>query len=138
MSEPENSSDEIVAVNLQNDASVYEENENDKVVQTDVDSVHVENLLKQLMNKNLLFARLEKKIKYLSWTEETFINDDKKLLHFTGLQNMSVFKIILEYIGSSLSAIKVQKLTNFQKLLLTLMKLRSNPTFTELGYRFGE
>jgi len=50
---------------------------------------------------------------------------------------MALFNLILDYINDSLSAVKVKRMTNFQKLLLTLMKLRTNATFVGLGYRFG-
>ena len=80
---------------------------------------------------------LKRTIEILSWTEESFRNDDKKLAHFTGVSSMPLFLLILSRISDSLSAIKVKRMNNFQKLLLTLMKLRTNASFVGLGYRFG-
>ena len=49
---------------------------------------------------------------------------------------MNGFLLILGQLDSYLSTIKVQKLTNFQKLLIVFMKLRLNLDYTDLSYRF--
>ncbi|XP_008184858.1 uncharacterized protein LOC103309919 [Acyrthosiphon pisum] len=49
---------------------------------------------------------------------------------------MDVFKLILESIKPGLT-VSNQRLTEFQKLLLCLMKLRLNLPFKDLGFRFN-
>lgn len=58
------------------------------------------------------------------------------LTYYTGLESIEVFNLILDYIKCGLTS-KNQRLTEFQKLILCLMKLRLNFSFTDLGYRFN-
>lgn len=81
--------------------------------------------------------RLTHRIEELSWTEATFTRNDKKLLHFTGLGSMALFMLLVNVINDSLTEVRVRGMSNFQKLLLTLMKLRTNTSFVGLGYRFN-
>lgn len=72
----------------------------------------------------------------LSFKEESFCNDDKKIAFFTGLPSLALLTLILSQMNHALDTVKVKKLTNFQKLILTLMKLRNNLSFRGLAYWF--
>lgn len=65
-----------------------------------------------------------------------FKDNDKKTLFFTGFPNWKLlskfFDIVKIFIPSHFNC----KLSQFQMVVLTLMKLRLNATFTDLGYRF--
>jgi len=58
------------------------------------------------------------------------------LAFYTGLESMDLFLLILEKIKPALTSSN-QRLTEFQKLLLCLMKLRLNMPFVDLGCRFN-
>lgn len=81
---------------------------------------------------------LQKKVKKISFTEETFFADDKKLKYYTGLPSLDLFNFLLQFVKEVFADIvRDVRLTPFQVLLLTLMKLRLNRTFTELHYDFS-
>lgn len=56
--------------------------------------------------------------------------------YYTGLESIAVFNLFLDYIKPGLTA-KNQRLSEFQKLLLCLMKLRLNLPLTYIGFRFN-
>ena len=58
---------------------------------------------------------LKLRIKELSWREKSFMNNDKKLLHSTGIGSMALFKLILSRIDDSLDAVNRLGLNNFEK-----------------------
>lgn len=88
--------------------------------------------LEKLRNKNF---ELQNQIDYFNFTEKTFNGREKMFTYYTGLESIAVFNLILELIKDGLTA-NNQRLNEFQKLLLCLMKLRLNIPFTDLGYRF--
>jgi len=80
---------------------------------------------------------LRTEVKRLSFQEESFQGDDKKVAFFTGLPSLTVLNLILCQITNALDKVKVKNHTNFQKLVLCLMKMRNNVTFRGLSYRFN-
>ena len=61
--------------------------------------------------------------------------DDEKVKYYTGLPNRKVLDVVLEYIKTDLSEIKI--LSRFHQVLLTLMRMRLNLHNQDLAYRFG-
>ncbi len=90
----------------------------------------------ELRNRNEELYKLRELLKKVSLDEHSF-DDDAKMLFFTGLPNVNVFKLILNYLEPALDNIIVRSINNFQKLLICLMKLRRNFSFKYLQYRFG-
>ena len=63
--------------------------------------------------------------------------DDEKVKYYTGLPNCKVLDVVLEYIKTDLSEIKI--LSRFHQVLLTLMRMRLNLHNQDLAQsRFGE
>lgn len=81
---------------------------------------------------------LRESLKRVSLDEISFEGNDKKLLYYTGIPTVAIFRLILRYLDAALTSnVRCKKVTNFQKLVLCLMKLRHNTSFRGLGYRFG-
>lgn len=80
----------------------------------------------------------EKKILELSYDYESFKNNDKKTRFYTGLPCFNTAKALYELLEKDLPVIHHNtKLSKFQMFLLTLMKLRNNFSFRELGFKFN-
>lgn len=67
---------------------------------------------------------------------EFFKENDKKTRFYTGLTTWTLLNNLFETVKEFLPIHFNCKLTKFQMFVLTLMKLRLNLTFTDLGYRF--
>lgn len=68
---------------------------------------------------------------------ESYDSSSKKLIYYTGLPSLSLFLQVLLVIDNFLSRIRIRRLSNFQKLLIVLMKMRLNLDFSDLSYRFN-
>eukprot|EP00058_Branchiostoma_floridae_P004929 XP_002590417.1 hypothetical protein BRAFLDRAFT_201218 [Branchiostoma floridae] len=80
---------------------------------------------------------LRQTITALSLTEEIFMVDSEKVRFHTGLPNYNVFNSVLTLLSPQMTEPTRCKLSHFQQLLLTLMKLRLNLFHQDLAYRFG-
>lgn len=89
--------------------------------------------LEQLKTKN---AELQNEVNYLNLSEKSFDGREKMFTYYTGLESIAVFNLILDHIKPGLNS-KNQRLSEFQKLLLCLMKLRLNLPLTDIGFRFN-
>lgn len=98
--------------------------------------IQTDNLMAELQRRTSEAMYWRSVADELSLKQNGFINNDKKVKFYTGLSNYKLLCVILNRIDGCLSTIVVRNLDNFQKLLLTLMKLRSNFTFSDLAYRF--
>lgn len=67
---------------------------------------------------------------------EFFKGNDNKTRFYTGLTTWKLFEKLFKLVEIFLPEHGNSKLSPFQMLTLTLMKLRLNLTFTDLGYRF--
>ena len=66
---------------------------------------------------------------------EVFKGNNTKTLHFTGLPNWQLLFCLYDFVKDYLD--KGLILNSFQKLLLTLMRMKLNLYGTDLSYRFG-
>ena len=98
--------------------------------------IDIQMLQNDSVQNNLLIPKLKSEIDYLNLSEKTFENRPKMLTYYTGLESIQLFNLILDQIKSGLTSSN-QRLSEFQKLLLCLMKLRLNLPFVDLGYRFN-
>ena len=82
---------------------------------------------------------LKEQLKLNSLNEDSFREDNDKVLFYTGLPNWSLLLCIFNFVNNSTLEFKSSKeiLSPFQKLLLALIRMRLNLSGRDLGYRFG-
>lgn len=81
--------------------------------------------------------KLKESLEKMSLTEASFKNDPEKVQFYTGLPNYFVFETVMWLLVPHIKGDKNAKLSNFQQLLLTLMRLRLDLRNQDLAYRFG-
>ena len=67
------------------------------------------------------------------YTEESTVHNNTFVKFYTGLPNGAVLKAVYEFIAPTESS-KLSKLTPFQELMMTLIKLRLNLSMQDLAY----
>ena len=74
-----------------------------------------------------------------SLNEDSFKEDNNKVLFYTGLPNWSLLLCLLNFLKYSSPELKSSRgiLSPFQKVLLGLIHMRLNLSGRDLGYRFG-
>ncbi|KAK7168927.1 hypothetical protein R3I93_005046 [Phoxinus phoxinus] len=90
--------------------------------------------LEALKKENM---ELRESIEKMSLTEASFKNDPEKVRFYTGLPNYFVFETVMLLLVPHMKGDKNAKLSKFQQLLLTLMRLRLDLRNQDLAYRFG-
>lgn len=129
--------DTVVTVAKSSDVEIIDMNmETGTSTSTTLTMDNIQTLEQDTVRLNSVINKLTSEGNYLNLREEAFINRPKMLAFYTGLENIDLFLLILEQIKPALTS-KNQRLTEFQKLLLCLMKLRLNMPFVDLGYRFN-
>lgn len=91
----------------------------------------------KLVSQNYEISEMRKKLNNISFSYESFEDDDIRSKFFTGLDTWNHLKIFYENIQSDLPSSNSKcSLTKWQSFILTLMKLRLNHSFKDLAYRF--
>lgn len=98
------------------------------------ESVIYEAKVNALRKENM---KLKESLEKMSLTEASFKNDPEKVQFYTGLPNYFVFETVMWLLVPHIKGDKNAKLSNFQQLLLTLMRLRLDLRNQDLAYRFG-
>lgn len=93
-----------------------------------------ESSLEALKKENM---ELRESLEKMSLTEASFRNDPEKVRFYTGLPNYFVFETVMLLLMPHMKGDKNAKLSKFQQLLLTLMRLRLDLKNQDLAYRFG-
>uniref|UniRef100_A0A4W5MZM8 THAP-type domain-containing protein n=1 Tax=Hucho hucho TaxID=62062 RepID=A0A4W5MZM8_9TELE len=94
-----------------------------------------EDMLKILRKEN---RALRESVDKMSLSETSFRNDPEKVRFYTGLPNYFVFETVMWLLAPHMNGTKnMVKLSKFQQLLLTLMRLRLDLKNQDLAYRFG-
>ena len=78
---------------------------------------------------------LQDKSKVLN--EDFFKDDDEKVRYYTGLTNWNLLILVIQFVQPYLSTHHRSALSPFQRVILTLMRLRLGLSGQDLGYRFG-
>ena len=69
--------------------------------------------------------------------EDDFRSDEKLVRHYTGLSSFATLMAIFSIVSPVIPHHSATKLTNFKCFLLTVMRLRLDLSYFDLGYRFG-
>lgn len=123
---------------LESNASIEENEEHSNITagneMTEPNAPSEQDLGKEIQSRLEEISMLKRELQLGSLDEIGFENNDSKVLFYTGLANYKVLKIIQKivepYLGTD------SNLSPFQQMLLTLMHMRLNLKFTDLGYRF--
>lgn len=96
--------------------------------------VNFDDILKALKKEN---QALRESVEKMSLSETSLKNDAEKVKFYTGLPNYFVLETVMWLLAPHMDGIKNMKLSKFQQLLLTLMRLRLDLRNQDLAYRFG-
>lgn len=105
-----------------------------KFTQTSDASVSFDDILKALKKEN---QALRESVEKMSLSESSLRNDAEKVKFYTGLPNYFVLETVMWLLAPHMDGMKNMKLSKFQQLLLTLMRLRLDLRNQDLAYRFG-
>ncbi|KAK3543401.1 hypothetical protein QTP70_020422 [Hemibagrus guttatus] len=137
--EPESTSSCVNSDDERKDGEVMEESENESKEEElprnrFTKSVIYEAKVNALKKENM---KLKESLEKMSLTEASFKNDPEKVQFYTGLPNYFVFETVMWLLLPHMKGDKNAKLSKFQQLLLTLMRLRLDLRNQDLAYRFG-
>lgn len=96
--------------------------------------VNFDDILKALKKEN---QTLRESVEKMSLSESSLRNDAEKVKFYTGLPNFFVLETVMWLLAPHMDGMKNVKLSKFQQLLLTLMRLRLDLRNQDLAYRFG-
>lgn len=97
-------------------------------------AVHLDDALLALKKEN---QALRESVDRMSLSENSLRNDAEKVKFYTGLPNFFVLETVMWLLAPHMDGMKAAKLSKFQQLLLTLMRLRLDLRNRDLAYRFG-
>lgn len=96
--------------------------------------VNFDDILRALKKEN---QSLRESVEKMSLSESSLKNDAEKVRFYTGLPNYFVLETVMWLLAPHMDGMKTIKLSKFQQLLLTLMRLRLDLRNQDLAYRFG-
>jgi len=102
--------------------------------QTDMCCADITVLEAQAAANNAELAEAREKAQMMMFTEESFADDDNKTRFYTGLPTFAILMLVFNFVKDKLPY--RSSLTNFQQLLVVLMKLRLAVPHEDLAYRF--
>lgn len=102
--------------------------------QTSEAPVNFDDILKALKKEN---QTLRESVEKMALSESSLRNDAEKVKFYTGLPNYFVLETVMWLLAPHMDGMKNVKLSKFQQLLLTLMRLRLDLRNQDLAYRFG-
>ncbi|KAL6100393.1 uncharacterized protein ACO6RY_07551 [Pungitius sinensis] len=105
-----------------------------KFSQTSDAAVQLDDVLQALRKEN---QTLRESVDRMSLSENSLRNDAEKVKFYTGLPNFFVLETVMWLLAPHMDGMKAAKLSKFQQLLLTLMRLRLDLRNRDLAYRFG-
>ena len=105
-----------------------------KGTQTYLTSSMIDHLTDELSQSSMKVSSLcERLVTATPFSEESLHCDECKF--YTGFPNLGVLKSVFEFVASP-PITSATKLTHFQELMVTLMKLRLDTPLKDLAYRF--
>ncbi|XP_046553592.1 uncharacterized protein LOC124263025 [Haliotis rubra] len=104
-----------------------------KSCKIEIDILKSEN--ESLKHENNLLKKIVHKMK--ANNTEDFEGDDDKVRYYTGLPSFVTLIALFNLVSYGICQSSHSSLTKFQKLIITLMRLRLNLPTLDLSYRFG-
>ena len=108
----------------------------DAECQTDLTAFSLMEMEECINNMTLELSDLKQKLMETDLKEESFRNSDEKTKFYTGVPNFLILQQILDICSPFIYTGTINALSQFQELLLTLMRLRLNLCLDDLAYRF--
>ncbi|XP_054720548.1 uncharacterized protein LOC129230171 [Uloborus diversus] len=108
----------------------------DMSVQTDLTMSELNVQEKVLQDFQTELGKTKQKLKKVTLDESSWKEDDEQV-YYTGFPTFALLSIVFNVIQPHLNQTQRSVLNKFQKFILTLMHLRLNFDFIDLGYRFG-
>ena len=90
--------------------------------------------MERLLTENMILCE-ENQARHL--TEQSFIRNDEKVHVYTGLSSFSVLRAVFDLISLHITSHAKCSLSQFQKLILMLKRLRLNLSVQDLAYRLN-
>ncbi|XP_029968236.1 uncharacterized protein LOC115403480 isoform X2 [Salarias fasciatus] len=118
----------------EDDDNSVSESKKGKFAQTSDAPINFDDMLKALKKEN---QALRESVDKMSLSENSLRNDAEKVKFYTGLPNYFVLETVMWLLAPHMDGMKNVKLSKFQQLLLTLMRLRLDLRNQDLAYRFG-
>ena len=106
----------------------------DAAVQTEESGEHVPKLRMELNSAYETIRTLEDTVSRITPFTESYMENagDKFVQHYTGLPNFRMLKGVIEFVAPK---DQNTKLCSFQEFMVTVIKLRHNPSSQDLAYR---
>ncbi|VEN60954.1 unnamed protein product, partial [Callosobruchus maculatus] len=114
----------------------FEQKHTDISTQTDITMEEIEQLEKKIGVTMEEIEQLEKKIEVSPFGLLENQNDTDKWKFYTGYEYQFLNKIIFPTIANYITSSSITKLSSFNQLLLTMIKLRLDLQFEDLAYNF--
>ena len=108
----------------------------DAPFQTELSSIDIANMEDDLKRSTEEINKLKREVLAASPIQESFENNDEKVLFYTGLPNFITLMAIFDLLEPFITITARSSLDKFQQVLLFLMRMRLNLTCEDLGYRF--
>ena len=109
----------------------------DASCQTDMSYNDILKLEFELQQRNNEIQELQEKMLQAFLNEDSFKDNDEKVLFYTGLSKFALMMTVFHFLESFINTTARTSLSKFQQFLLTMMRLRLNLQLCDLGYRFG-
>ena len=110
---------------------------NCKACQTDITSEYFTELIENEEKLKKENAALKEQLKQNGLSQDSFEEDNDKVLFNTGLPNLTLVLCIFNFVKDLLQSKTKGVLNPFQKFLMTMICLRLNLSGRDLGHRFG-
>ncbi|XP_060602597.1 uncharacterized protein LOC132755711 [Ruditapes philippinarum] len=106
--------------------------ENDKEKLNELDS-RINSEIQRLLSENMA---LKSELNSFYMNQESFKEDNEKVKYYTGLPNYLTLMVVMDLVSPFLKMKKNMRLGAFERVLLTLMRLKHNFPLKDLAYRF--
>ena len=105
--------------------------------QTDLTAETIGAMEDQLVETNAELYKLKQELSLVKVGTIEWFSNDAKVKFYTGLPNIKVLSALFNYIQCEIAGGTKTVLTKFQKLVMTLMRMRLNLTLLDLAYRLN-